>query len=89
MLQLRLQRKRLLKRQRVATKRTSRRKRASVSAGIHKLMRQYKSSGAISTSRATYRPRSLEAAQKQAAAIEYGRHGIGRAGRRRQKRRAA
>ena len=44
-----------------------------ISAGIQKLIREYKRTGKITTSRATYRPRSLEHAIKIASAIEYGR----------------
>lgn len=44
-----------------------------ISKGIQKLIREYKRTGKITTSRATYHPRSLEHAQKIAAAIEYGR----------------
>lgn len=44
-----------------------------ISEGIRKLLREYKRTGKITTSRATYHPRNLEHAQKIAAAIEYGR----------------
>jgi len=58
-------------------------KQEEASAGIGKLMRGYKETGVIKTSRATYHPKNARAAAKQAAAIEYGKHGIGRAGRKR------
>lgn len=44
-----------------------------ISEGIRKLVREYKRTGKITTSRAEYRPRSLEHAMKIASAIEYGR----------------
>ena len=66
-------------------KKLSRSRRAAYS-GVDKLMSEYKSTGKISTSRATYHPKSTKAAQEQAAAIEYGKHGIGRAGRKKKKR---
>lgn len=44
-----------------------------ISEGIRKLIREYKETGKITTSRAEYKPRSLAHAQKIAAAIEYGR----------------
>jgi len=39
----------------------------------------------METSRATYRPKSVKHAQKIAAAIAYGKHGVGRAGRKQRK----
>lgn len=64
-------------------------KRDAVSSEIEKLMREWKRTGKMTTSRATYRPRTKEQARKQAAAIAYGKHGLGRAGarKRRKKRR--
>lgn len=44
-----------------------------ISKGIEKLVREYKETGKITTSRATYKPKNLKHAQKIAAAIEYGR----------------
>ena len=44
-----------------------------IGENIEKLIREYKRTGKITTSRATYRPKSLKHAQKIAAAIEYGR----------------
>ena len=64
---------------------TSGRTRKQISENIRKLIREYKRTGKITTSRATYRPKSLKHAQKIAAAIEYGRAGIGRAGKGRKK----
>lgn len=63
----------------------SRRTRNSISEEIRKLIREYKDTGEMTTSRATYRPKSLKHAQKIAAAIAYGKHGVGRAGRKRSK----
>ncbi|CAF0700294.1 hypothetical protein MPNT_350002 [Candidatus Methylacidithermus pantelleriae] len=53
--------------------RKSKRSRGRVSRNIAKLVREYKRTGKIKTSRATYRPKSLRDAARQAAAIEYGR----------------
>lgn len=44
-----------------------------ISKGIQKLVREYKETGKITTSRATYKPKSLKHATKIASAIEYGR----------------
>lgn len=44
-----------------------------VSANVEKLVREYKRTGKIKTSRATYKPRNLEHAIKIALGIEYGR----------------
>lgn len=44
-----------------------------ISENIRKLVREYKETGKITTSRAEYKPRSLEHAIKIASAIEYGR----------------
>ena len=68
--------------------RVSRQKRTAISEGIRKLIREYKRTGKMTTSRATYRPKSLRHAQKIAAAIEYGRHGVGRAGRRKRRKKS-
>lgn len=62
----------------------TRREQTRISSGIQKLMREYKRTGKITTSRATYRPRNIAHAQKIAAAIEYGRvRGRRRKGRKR------
>ncbi|MCS7186147.1 MAG: hypothetical protein RMK89_04235 [Armatimonadota bacterium] len=65
----------------------AKKKQRAVSSEIEKLMREWKRTGKMTTSRATYRPRTKREAVKQAAAIAYGKHGLGRAGRRRKKRR--
>lgn len=57
-----------------------RRKQTAASREIQKLLREWKRTGKMTTSRATYRPRTLAAARRQAAAIAYGKHGLGRAG---------
>lgn len=44
-----------------------------ISEGVRKLVREWKRSGKITTSRATYRPKTKQQAIKQALAIEYGR----------------
>lgn len=44
-----------------------------ISQGIRKLVREYKRTGVIRTSRATYRPKNVREAVSQATAIEYGR----------------
>jgi hypothetical protein len=66
----------------------SRRKRTAMSEEIRKLIREYKRTGKMSTSRATYRPKSLKHAQKIAAAIAYGKHGVGRAGSRKRRKKS-
>jgi hypothetical protein len=63
----------------------SKKKREAISKDIETLLREYKRTGKIETSRATYRPKNMKHAQKIAAAIEYGKHGVGRAGRKRRK----
>ena len=63
----------------------SRRKRTAIGEEIRKLLREYKRTGKMNTSRATYRPKSLKHAQKIAAAIAYGKHGVGRAGSRKRR----
>jgi len=54
---------------------------------IAKLIREWKRTGRMTTSRAVYRPRTLAGAQRQAVAIAYGKFGLGRIGRRRRRRR--
>jgi hypothetical protein len=66
----------------------SKRKRTAIGEEIRKLIREYKRTGKMSTSRATYRPRSLSHAQKIAAAIAYGKHGVGRAGGRKRRKKS-
>jgi len=44
-----------------------------ISEGIQKLVRQWKRTGRIETTRAVYKPKTLKEAMAQAAAIEYGR----------------
>lgn len=63
-----------------------RKKRERMSKNIKKMIREWERTGKITTSRATYRPKTLRAAMAQAAAIEYGRERIGRAGRKRKTR---
>lgn len=60
--------------------REKRAKQKKASAEIGKLMRGWKKTGKMETSRATFRPKSKAAAQRQAAAIAYGKHGLGKAG---------
>jgi len=52
----------------------------AIGQGVHKLAHEYKETGTMRTSRATYHPKSMANAQAIAAAIEYGKHGVGRAG---------
>uniref|UniRef100_A0A6H1ZKZ6 Uncharacterized protein n=1 Tax=viral metagenome TaxID=1070528 RepID=A0A6H1ZKZ6_9ZZZZ len=59
------------------------RKERAVSKGVRKLVKGYEETGTVRTSRATYHPKSKKEAIKQSVAIEYGKHRIGRAGRRR------
>jgi len=51
-----------------------------ISKGTEKLVEQWKKTGSIKTSRAVYHPKTLKAAIDQALAIKYGKHGVGRAG---------
>jgi len=52
--------------------------REKISKEIETLMREWKETGKMTTSRATYRPKTQEEALKQAAAIAYGKYGVGR-----------
>ena len=63
----------------------SRKKQKAVSREIETLLREYKESGKMTTSRATYRPKSMKHAQAIAAAISYGKHGVGKSGRKKRK----
>lgn len=58
----------------------SKKERQEISAGIEKEVKEFEKTGQIKTSRATYHPQNKQKAIKQAAAIEYGKHRIGRAG---------
>ena len=51
-----------------------------IGAEVKKLVDEYERTGEIKTSRAVYKPKNHEAAIKQALAIEYGKHHVGRAG---------
>lgn len=51
-----------------------------ISEGVKKMVEEYEKTGKIETSRATYHPEDKEKAIKQALAIEYGEHHVGRAG---------
>jgi len=66
-------------------KKVSSRTRSAIQEEIRKLVREYKETGEMTTSRATYKPKSVKHAQQIAAAIAYGKHGVGRAGARRRK----
>ena len=70
--------KKVLRRKRMSIARdvaTKKGKQAEISSGIEKLTNDYKSTGKLKTSRATYHPKSTKNAQQIAAAIEYGKHG--------------
>lgn len=67
------------------TPKVSPKKQEAISGEIEKLMREWKETGKMTTSRATYRPKTQGEALKQAAAIAYGKHGVGRAGKRKKK----
>jgi len=69
----------------MAKRKISKEKQEKISREIEKLMREWKETGKMTTSRATYRPKTQEEAMKQAAAIAYGKHKVGRAGKRRKK----
>jgi len=64
----------------------TKREQRQISENVRKLVRQWKRTGTIKTSRATYRPKTKEAAIKQALAIEYGRVRSARKRRARRKR---
>lgn len=53
-------------------KKVSKEKQKKISKEIGVLMRKYKSTGKIKTSRATYKPKNKKNAMKIAAAIAYG-----------------
>lgn len=61
-------------------KQPNKRQEQEISAGVKKMVDEYERTGKITTSRATYSPENKEAAIKQALAIEYGEHHVGRAG---------
>jgi hypothetical protein len=63
----------------------SKEKQKKISKEIQTLLREYKETGKMTTSRAEYKPRSLEHARKIAAAIAYGKYGVGKAGRKKKK----
>lgn len=60
------------------TRKISKEKKEKISNEIEKLMREWKETGKMTTSRATYKPKTQEEALKQAAAIAYGKHGVQR-----------
>jgi uncharacterized protein YciI len=66
-------------------RKVSKKKQKAIGRDIETLLREYKRTGKITTSRATYKPKSMKHAQKIAAAIEYGKHGVGKAGRKKRK----
>ena len=51
-----------------------------ISSAVEKKVHEYEKTGVIKTSRATYHPKNKSKAIKQALAIEYGEHHVGRAG---------
>lgn len=56
-----------------------------ISAEAKKLVEEWERTGEMKTSRATYHPETKEKAIRQALAIEYGKHRVGRAGQRKKK----
>lgn len=56
-----------------------------IGKGVEKAVHQYEKTGKIKTSGAEYKPKSKKKAIKQALAIEYGKHGVGKAGSKRKK----
>jgi hypothetical protein len=52
-------------------KKAHRKKQKAISGGIEKMTREFKDTGEMHTSRATYHPKSVKHAQQIAAAIEY------------------
>lgn len=53
--------------------------REEISKETEKLVHEWEDTGEIDTGRAKYHPKSKEKAIKQALAIEYGKHHVGRA----------
>jgi len=66
-------------------KKPTKRQQKAIGEGVSKLVREYEKTGKITTSRATYHPKSKKEAIRQALGIEYGKRGVGRAGRRSKK----
>ncbi len=69
----------------MAKKEISPKTRESIQREIRKLMHEWEETGKMTTSRATYRPKTKEEAVKQAVAIAYGKYGVGRAGKKKKK----
>lgn len=67
----------------MARSKVSPQKREAIMGGMEKMMGEFMGSGKMTTSRAVFHPKSKAAAAKQAAAIEYGKHGMGRTGKKR------
>ncbi|GIW67885.1 MAG: hypothetical protein KatS3mg096_753 [Candidatus Parcubacteria bacterium] len=67
------------------SKKSSSKTQEKISREIEKLMSEWKETKKMTTSRATYRPKTQEEAMRQAAAIAYGKHKVGRSGSKRKK----
>jgi len=67
------------------SKKPTRKQQKAISKDVSDLVREYEKTGKITTSRATYHPKSKKEAIKQVLAVEYGKRGIGRAGKRSKK----
>lgn len=63
-------------------KKPTKRQQKVIGAMVRKMMHEWERTGEIKTSRATYKPKSKKEAIAQALAIEYGKQGVGRAGKR-------
>lgn len=61
-------------------KKPNKKEQKEISQGVKKMIHEWEDTGKIKTSRAEYRPTSKGKAVKQALAIEYGEHKVGRAG---------
>jgi hypothetical protein len=64
----------------MAKNKPSKKQEREISKGVEKMVHEYENTGEIKTSRAEYHPEDKKKAIKQALAIEYGEHKVGRAG---------
>ena len=61
------------------TKKPTKKQQKEIKEGVKQMVREFKDTGMIQTSRAKYHPSNRKAAIKQALAIEYGWHRVRRA----------
>lgn len=60
-------------------KKPNKKQQKEISNNVEKEVKEWEETGEITTSRASYHPENKEKAIKQALAIEYGKHHVGRA----------